>query len=292
MMLHRRHQSSRDPAAPVLLVALEDVSDAGYARAGAASSLLRQGETELAASFDTDQLVDYRAQPPLLTAAGQLSKGIVWPEIRLELGADLHGQDWLLLRGPSPAYRWQAFGAELAGLATGMGVRMAATLSSVAAPVPHTRPSRVLAASTSPELLDQLDPHSTAPMSVTAGIDAAVAWALSSRGIAAVALSAQVPSYLTEAPYPPASAALLDTVGALAGLSIDTGRLHTAADSSRQRIDEYLGADEAHAERVRALERHFDTTTEDQRVLTSQVLAEEELVDELSQYLRRSEPGT
>lgn len=286
-MLHRRHAISRDPVSPVLVVILDDVPDVGNARAGATSTLLRQTEAELVASFDVDQLLDYRSRPPALTVAGLLNGGVSWPEIRLELGGDRHRQDWLLLHGPAPAYRWQAFGADLADLAEHTGVRLVVTLGATPAPVPHTRPCRVLAAGTATDLLDQLDPYSTASLTVTAGIEDTLAWMLGTGGTPAVSLSAQVPSYLADAPYPPASAALLDTLSAVSGLSIDTNRLHTAAIHSQRRIDEHLADDDAHTQRVRALERHFDLSTNgDRRRTTSQVQAEDELVGELSQRLR------
>lgn len=260
-MLHRQHTISREPASPVLVVSLDDVPDVGYACDGAATALREHTETDLVASFDADQLLDYRSRPPSLTVAGLLSHGVSWPDIRLELGSDRHGQDWLLLHGPTPAYRWQGFGAELADVAHRYGARLVVTLTATPAPVPHTRPCRVLAAGTATELLDQLDPYSTVSLTVTAGLEDGLAWMLGSRGIPAVSLSAQVPRYVADAPYPPASAALLDTLSAVSGLSIDTSRLHTAAAYSQRRIDDSLAADGDHTQRVRALERHFDLST-------------------------------
>lgn len=285
-MLHQKHTVSRTPVAPILVVALEDASAVGHARAAAVSSLLQQTRRELLASFDSDQLLDYRSFPPALTTAGVLNSGIAWPEIRLELANDTHQQDWLLLHGPSPTYRWQSFGAELAELVYQTGARLAVTLGATSAPVPHTRPCRVLAAGTSTELLDQLHPYSMAPLTVTAEIEHTIAWRLGTETIPTVSLSVQVPSYLANAPYPPASAALLDTLSAISGLSIDTNRLHTAATQAQQRIDEHLAGDQAHMRRVRALERHFDQATNgDYHHSTTQQPADDDLADELSRCL-------
>lgn len=259
-MLYRQHVSSRFPVSPVLVVALDDVPDVGNTCAGA-TTLLQQMQTELVASFDVDQLLDYRSRPPTLAVAGLLNSGIHWPQILAEFGSDRHGQDWLLLHGPTPAYRWQKFGSALAELAQRNGVRLVVTLAATSAPVPHTRPCRVLAAGTATDLLEQLDPYSAASLTVSASIEDTLAWRLGSGGIPAVSLSVQVPSYLANAPYPPATAALLDTLSAVSGISIDTSPLHTAAVYSNRRIDEHIAADEAHGQRVRALERHFDLNT-------------------------------
>src|SRR5699024_10416939 len=136
--------------------------------------------------------------------------------------------------------------ADIALLASPASSRLAGTLGATSAPVPHTRPCRVLAASTTTGLVEHLDPYSRAPLTVTAEIEHALAWRLGAEGVPAVSLSAQVPSYLANAPYPPASAALLDTSSAISGLSVNTEPLHTAAASTQQRINEHLAADVAH----------------------------------------------
>lgn len=285
-MLHQRHAVNREPVAPVLLIALEDTNDVGDVCAGAVNTLLQHTDQELLATFDVDQMLNYRDYPPTLHTAGVLYNGISWPELRLEWATDTYQQDWLLLHGPSPTHQWRSFGTELAELAQQLGVTLALTLDATPAPVPHTRPCRVLATSTSPNLVEQIDPYSRVPLMVTAGIEHALAWKLGVAGISTVCLSAQVPSYLANGPYPPASAALLDTFSTLSGVSIDTDRLHSRATHTQQRIDEHLAADGAHTQRVRALERHFDHATNgDQHTKPRPPPCDDELADELSRWL-------
>jgi hypothetical protein len=59
--------SSADGEGPVLVHGMEGFMDAGHAVRLATGHLRDSLETELVASFDVDELLDYRSRRPLMT---------------------------------------------------------------------------------------------------------------------------------------------------------------------------------------------------------------------------------
>src|SRR6266545_2875852 len=62
------------------------------------------------ATFDSDELIDYRDRRPLVRLASGTIEAVSWSEIELSLGTTVDGlRDALLLSGPEPDFRWHAF---------------------------------------------------------------------------------------------------------------------------------------------------------------------------------------
>jgi hypothetical protein len=89
--------------------------------------------------------------------------------------------------------------------------------------------------------------------------------------------------------FPSASAALLDGLAAVAGLSVDATGLHTAADASLRQVDELISKSSEHTAMVRQLEHSVDTA-EGNPLDVGELPTGDELAAELERYLR-SEPG-
>lgn len=271
---------------PVLVVALEGWVDAGLGADGAMSALLSAEPTELVATFDGETLLDQRARRPVVHIAQGVNEGLTWPVIQLRAGTDRAGADILYLVGPEPDFRWVTFVAAVVGLARQLGVRMAVGLGAFPAPAPHTRPIRL--AATAPPASADLVPHVgvvQGEIDVPSGVWGALELAFGEAGITAVGLWARVPHYVAGMAFPAASAALLDGLAAVAGLSIDSSALHTAADTSRQQVDELIAKSAEHDELVHQLERNVDAT-EGNPLDIGQVPTGDELAAELERYLR------
>ena len=84
-----------------------------------------------------------------------------------------------------------------------------------------------------------------------AGVQAALEHALDAAGIPAIGLWARVPHYVVSMPYPAASAALIDGLAAVGGLSVSSHELHDSAARARARIDELIAASDEHRNMVR-----------------------------------------
>jgi hypothetical protein len=271
---------------PVLVVALEGWVDAGLGADGAMAALLSSAPTEGIATFDGEVLVDQRARRPIVHIAQGVNEGLTWPLIQLRAGTDRAGADVLYLVGPEPDFRWVPFVADVVALARRLDVRMAIGLGAFPAPAPHTRPIRL--AATAPPASADLVPRVgvvQGEIDVPSGVWGAMELAFGEAGITAVGLWARVPHYVAGMAFPAASAALLDGLAGLTGLSIDSTDLHTAADASRRQVDELITRSPEHNELVRQLERNVDAT-EGNPLDIGQVPTGDELAAELERYLR------
>jgi hypothetical protein len=285
MTLYERH-SDRVLEQPVLVVALEGWVDAGLGADGAISALLSAGPTELVATFDGESLIDQRARRPVAHIVRGINEGLTWPVIQMRLGQDLAGADVCFLVGPEPDFRWPTFVSSVVRLCRDLRIRMVVGLGAFPAPAPHTRPVR-LAATAPPSSADLVAQVGVVQgeIDVPSGVWGALELALGDAGIAAVGLWARVPHYVSGMAFPSASAALLDGLSAVAGLSVDAMSLHTAADASLRQVDELISKSTEHTAMVRQLEHSVDTA-EGNPLDVGQLPTGDELAAELERYLR------
>ena len=100
--------AARQPQpAPLLMVSLDGFLDAGQVRSTLAEHLLDTLEHEVVASFDTDQLVDYRSRRPMMTFDADHYADFEDPSLVLYRLVDAAGEPFLLLHGIEPDYRWE-----------------------------------------------------------------------------------------------------------------------------------------------------------------------------------------
>jgi hypothetical protein len=270
----------------VLVVALEGWVDAGLGADGAISALLSAGPTELIATFDGESLIDQRARRPVAHIARGINEGLTWPVIQMRLGQDLDGADVCFLVGPEPDFRWPTFVQSVVGLCRDLHVRMVVGLGAFPAPAPHTRPVRLAATGppSSADLVGQIG-IVQGEIDVPSGVWGALELALGEADIATVGLWARVPHYVSGMSFPSASAALLDGLAAVAGLSVDASPLHTAADASLRQVDDLISKSSEHTAMVRQLEHSVDTA-EGNPLDVGQLPTGDELAAELERYLR------
>lgn len=248
---------------PILIIGLEGWIDAGFGGTNAIAAVRQTIETEPIVVFDGDLLLDYRSRRPTLRIENGVNVGLTWPDIELRAGTDRAGNDVLLLVGPEPDQQWRAFTNAVCDLAAAEGVRMAVALGAFPAPVPHTRPVRLAATATTPELANQIG-FVPGTIEVPAGIAAAIARGLHIAGIPAVGLWARVPMYVAASAYPAASIALVEGLERLAGVVTDTAELRAAATAASAKIDELITQSAEHAAMVAGLEQQADQEQEGQ----------------------------
>jgi hypothetical protein len=292
MPLYERH-STRALDHPVLVVALEGWVDAGLGADGAISSLLAAEPTELVATFDGDALIDQRARRPIAHIVHGVNEGLTWPVIQVRAGTDRDGRDVCYLVGPEPDFRWRPFVDAVVALAGELDVRMVVGLGAFPAPAPHTRPVR-LAATAPPQSADLVARVGIVEgeIDVPSGVWGAMELGLGDAGIPVVGLWARVPHYASAMAFPAASAALLDGLAAMTGLSIDSSTLHGAGDAALRKVDELIAKSDEHTSMVRQLELSVDEA-EGNPLDVGQMPTGDELAAELERYLRgtRGEGG-
>jgi proteasome assembly chaperone (PAC2) family protein len=272
--------------APVLILALDGWIDAGLGAANARASLLSTMSPRTVARFDSDELLDHRARRPTMHLVEGVVTGLTWPAVELQAAVDERGNDALLLVGAEPDHAWRAFTTSVVDLALDLQVRLVVGLGAYPAPVPHTRPTRLAVTASDPSLATNNLVRAT--VDVPAGVQAAIERRAHEVGLAAVGLWAQVPHYLAAMPYPPASVALLDGLGTIAGLHVGNETLRTEAEATRTRVDALVNENEEHKEMVHQLEVSVDAEQEptDTALGVGPLPSGDELAAELERFLR------
>ena len=270
---------------PVLVGSLEGWIDAGLGASTAISTMLNTISTEVLATFDTEYFIDQRARRPLARIVDGITTELTWPEIQLRYGRDGDGADILFLVGPEPDFHWSDFIDVVTDAAGRFDVRLVVGLGAFPAPTPHTRPVRVIA--TAPEASAHLLPiigTVTGELEVPAGISAALELGFAEVDMEIVTLWARVPHYVAAMPYPQASAALIDGLARIAGLTLDASHLRASADEARQRVDDLVTNNPEHTSMVEQLEEAADET--EGTSLGEDLPSGDELAAELERFLR------
>ena len=245
---------------PVLLLATESWTDAGLGAQAAIAQILETIPTEVLATFNADELIDFRSRRPIVRIADGVVDGLSWPEIQLRAGRDGAGRSLLVLVGPEPDMAWHAFVRAVVDLATKLEVRLVTGLGAYAAPVPHTRPVRLMAIATRPELAAQ---------------------------VGVVPGTAEMPAGIQTALQEGFAAALVDVLASVAGLKLDAEPLHAAAASIVGQIDEIVANNEEYRVLVSRLEAAFD----DELTPPLGLPSGDELAAELERFLRGEQEG-
>ena len=273
---------------PALVIAPDGWIDAGLAGGGAMAALLKGVDTELIATFDSDELIDYRARRPMSVMEDGVYQELTWPRIELRSGRDDHGHDVLVLVGPEPDSRWKAFTGAVTELAGMFGVRLLVGMAGFPAPVPHTRTAPLAASASSTELALSIGVV-TGTLQVPAGILAALGERLRAEGVPTIGLWARVPHYAAGMPYPDASIQLLDGLARVTGVRVDAPDLREAAGETHRRLDELAANSAQHRTLIRQLESQFDAEVENQSAVAAgwaNLPTGDELAAELEKYLR------
>jgi predicted ATP-grasp superfamily ATP-dependent carboligase len=270
---------------PVLVLGLEGWVDAGFAAATAINALLESVPHELVATFDADALLDQRSRRPLLRISNGVHGPLTWPELRLFSATETGGRSLLILAGPEPDFHWRDWSAEVVALGLRLDVEMVVGLGAFPAPVPHTRGVRLAATANTEELAGRVG-YLPATMDVPAGAQAVLEVNFGEAGIPSVGVWARVPHYASAMPYPAASAALLDELGKLTGVSIGTDALHQAGRQARDQIQALIEASEEHSAMVRQLESQHDAELGISATQFSNLPTGDELAAELERFLR------
>ncbi len=270
---------------PVLVVAMEGWVDAGLAATTATANLLGAMPNQLIATFDEDELIDYRARRPTLRIVNGVDTELHWATIRLVAATNRTGRTVLVLTGPEPDMRWHQFVSEVVQLTSRLEAELVVGLGAFPAPVPHTRPVRLVGTSTEAGLAGRVG-YLPAAIDVPSGVQGALEFAFGEASVPAVGLWARVPHYVSAMPYPAAAAALLDGLAQLAELDLDTSSLHNAATSTHQQIEQLIAGSDEHAALVRQLEAQHEREEGLAGTAFGELPSGDELAAELERFLR------
>jgi hypothetical protein len=240
-----------------MVVVLDGFLDAGSAAARAARHLVDLNEARIVATFDVDQLHDYRARRPPMSFVRDHYEAYDPPRLVVRLVHDTGDTPYLLLHGPEPDIRWEAFALAVRKVVERFHVTRVVFLGSVPMAVPHTRPIAITPHANNPELLTG-ESRWRGELRIPSSAHALLELRLGEWGHDAMGFVAHIPHYLAQLEYPAASIALLENLERAAWLTIDLSALHAEAAERGAEVAHYLAANEEVAEVVAALEQQYD----------------------------------
>jgi hypothetical protein len=259
--------------APLLHVAIDGFIDAGQVRSQMTQHILDTLEHRVVASFDMDQLIDYRSRRPMMTFDSDHWSDYDDPSLVLYRVVDSTGKPFLLLHGDEPDFRWEAFAQAVHQLCLAFGVRTVVSAHGIPMAVPHTRPVGMTRFANNQELLGGNLPM-FGQVKVPASAESLLHLRLSQEGLATMGLAVHVPHYLSESAFGDAAVAAMDAYLNLTELQMPTAALVAAAGVNRAEITEQVGAAPEIGEAVAELEKRYDQFLEGQR--QRHMLAEQE----------------
>ncbi|MDN5682877.1 PAC2 family protein [Corynebacterium glyciniphilum] len=247
-----------------MVIALQGYADAGQGVRQASQHLLQALDHSAVATFNVDELIDYRSRRPGVT----LDHGRVVDRENLTLTLyrmeDSDGQPFMLLSGPEPDLRWEAFSRAVAELASRSGVDRVVTFYAAPMTVPHTRPLIVTAHGSDSSLTRDLRSWESR-MIIPGSAMLDVELLLSRGGLSTLGLTAHVPHYIAASDYPEAAYGLLHTLESVADLNLPLRALEADMDKVRQQLADQVDDSAEIASVVGALERQYDEDQSRQR---------------------------
>lgn len=242
---------------PVLVQALDGFVDAGNATRLARAHLHSALVTERVATFDTDQLYDYRGRRPEMIFSTDHWESYRAPELVVDAVTDAAGTRFLLLSGPEPDLQWERFVTAMSMIVARLDVGLVVGLNAIPMGVPHTRPATVIAHGTPPSLVVDF-PKWLGTVQVPGAAGHLMEFRLGGSGVPSLGFTVNVPHYLAHLDYPAAAVKMLACVADAAELSLPTDALAAAADSMTAEVDAQVADSEQIASVVRNLEAQYD----------------------------------
>jgi predicted ATP-grasp superfamily ATP-dependent carboligase len=293
------YQIEAEPSAltgTVLVHALTGFVDAGQAGHVAVAHLLANLEHRVLATFDVDQLLDYRSRRPAMIFDGDHWASYERPELVLHEVRDSAGTTFLLLAGPEPDLQWERFTDAVLELVERFGVGLTVGLGAVPMAVPHTRPVTVTAHATRRELISGYQPW-FGTMEIPGHAGALMELRLGQAGHDAMGFVVHVPHYLARIEYPESARGLLAQLARSSGLDLPVEALRPAALRVLAEVDEQVASSPESMAVVAGLEARVDAVTGelDRRPLLAtgaeSLPTGDEIAAELEQFLAEQDGG-
>ncbi|MEO7753067.1 MAG: PAC2 family protein [Terracoccus sp.] len=271
-----------DHKASVLVVALGGFIDAGHTQRLMSDHLLATHDSRVVASFDVDQLLDYRGRRPMMVFDRDHWSAYEEPTLLLHRVVDKEGVPFLLLVGPEPDYQWSRMAEATTALIKTLGVDLTVSIHGIPMAVPHTRPLGVTAHGTNPSLISGNEP-AFGTMQVPGSFSSLLEYRLGEAGRDALGFAVHVPHYLGQSEFADAAVLGLERVRTATGLDLDVRALSATAGLNRAEIARQMEDSDEISAVVRALEQQYDTFLEgrQQRSLLATDLSDLPSADEI-----------
>lgn len=283
--------SRPDLSASTLIVSLGGLIDAGYTQKVLTDHILEACDSEIVASFDVDQLLDYRGRRPAMTFSRDHLSGYDDPSLLLHRLVDDEGTGFFLLTGPEPDYQWERVVEAVRQLVRMLGVRLIVSAHGIPMAVPHTRPVGMTRYASDRSLIPENDPV-FGDMQIPASLENLLHLRLSESGTDTVGFAIHVPHYLAQMEFGDAAVAGLEAIHGVTGLAIPIVELAAQAGLHRSEIAKQIEENPEVTQVVSGLEEQYDAFMRgrEKKSLLAAEMAElpsaDEIGAQLEQFLR------
>lgn len=244
-----------DEVIPSLVFNLVDSSMDAGAVAYLVSRSLETLDAGVAAQFNSDPLIDYRAQRPLMNYKSGHIVGMRREGIALARAVDVEGKSFLRLHGMEPDFHWDALLADMFDVVERYGVKKSYSFSAVAAGTPHTRPADMLVRTTD-------DPGDRPVLEADFWFPASFAdyfeYHAEKIGVSHTNIAVRVPMYLAGNRYTSGALSALGMASSLSGLHFPIGDLEQEAHEESTTLAAMAEQNGELAQLVGALEKEYD----------------------------------
>ena len=289
-MSHLRWDHRPQLRRPVLVAAFEGWNDAGEAATTALRWLQTTTNAEQFAFLDPEEFYDFTVARPQVRLDASMNRRVEWPTPTFT-AATIEGssQDIVFLVGIEPALKWRAFSESVLELVQATGVERVFTLGALLADVPHTRPVRVTGTASDQRMISELG-FTRSRYEGPTGILGVLMDACMRARVPSASLWATTPHYLRETASPKAALALIERLGELVGLHLDTTDLEIATAAYERQVNDMLDGEDDVADYVRRLEEDAeDDDEEDEEPFV--IPPTESLAAEVERFLRDQSGG-
>ncbi|AKU17228.1 PAC2 family protein [Luteipulveratus mongoliensis] len=285
-----------DLRASTMIVSFGGLIDAGQTQKLLTDHILSTLETQVVASFDIDQLLDYRGRRPVMTFDRDHVSAYDDPTLLLHRVIDEEGTPFYVLYGPEPDYQWERVIEAVRQLVRMLGIRMIISAHGVPMGVPHTRPVGMTRYASDRSLIPENDPVFGA-IQIPASLEQLLHLRLGESGTDTVGFALHVPHYLAQVEFGDAAVAALEAIHAMTGLAIPVADLAAAAGLNRADIQRQIADSEEVGQVVSGLEEQYDTFHDgrQRKSLLATEMAElpsaDEIGEQLEAFLRDESSG-
>jgi len=269
-----------------MIAAFEGWNDAGDAATSAIEHLALTWDAVPLAEIDPENFYDFQVTRPTVKLIDGVTRQVEWPTTRLSACRLPDAEhDIILVHGIEPNFRWKAFCQELIDIALANEVSSLASLGSLLADVAHTRPVQVTGSAHDAETAQRLGLTSSTYEGPT-GMAGVFQDACVQAGIPGVSFWAAVPHYVSHAPSPKATLALLHRLEDYLDVEVELGTFPEQAEEWEEEVSQIAADDDEIAGYIQALE---ERDTEDEPLTPA---SGDAIAAEFERYLRRRGPGS
>ncbi|MFN3865324.1 MAG: PAC2 family protein [Demequina sp.] len=245
----------------VLVHSLRGFIDAGRAGALVAQHILAESEPVRVASFDIDQLLDYRSRRPEMTFSLNQWTEYDEPHLDVDMVHDAEGRPFLLLHGFEPDIRWEHYIRAVREIVDRMGIELTLGTHGIPMATPHTRPLTATIHGTRQDLLPGT-PSVFGTVTVPASAQNLMEYRFGQWGLSAINVAVHVPHYLSQSAFPQAAQKAIEEIEGISGLALES----SALDADAARAGEEISRQTADSDEVQALvtqlEEQYDAYVE------------------------------